>query len=171
MMYFKKTFFPIRKRACAFLLCLCMLPGFLPVFTPTAQAAASNYYLDRLVSWDIMRGDQDGNLEQNRSITRAEFVTMLNRTFGYIKTGAQPFRDVVTRDWYYDDISAAYTASYFQGTSKSTASPNATLTREEAATMLCRNLMLQPVSGENLSFTDSRLASSWSRGSHQSCCG
>lgn len=164
MMYFKKTFFPIRKRACAFLLCLCMLLGLLPVFTPTAQAAASNYYLDRLVSWDIMRGDQAGNLEPNRSITRAEFVTMLNRTFGYIKTGAQPFRDVVTRDWYYDDISAAYTASYFQGTSKSTASPNATLTREEAATMLCRNLMLQPVSGENLSFTDSRLASSWSRG-------
>ena len=164
MMYFKKTFFPIRKRACAFLLCLCMLLGFLPVFTPTAQAAASNYYLDRLVSWDIMRGDQAGNLEPNRSITRAEFVTMLNRTFGYIKTGAQPFRDVVTRDWYYDDISAAYTAGYFQGTSKSTASPNATLTREEATTMLCRNLMLQPISGENLSFTDSRLASSWSRG-------
>ena len=164
MMYFKKTFFPIRKRACAFLLCLCMLLGFLPVFTPTAQAAASNYYLDRLVSWDIMRGDQAGNLEPNRSITRAEFVTMLNRTFGYTKTGAQPFRDVVTRDWYYDDISAAYTAGYFQGTSKSTASPNATLTREEATTMLCRNLMLQPVSGENLSFTDSRLASSWSRG-------
>lgn len=164
MMYFKKTFFPIRKRACAFLLCLCMLLGFLPVFTPTAQAAASNYYLDRLVSWDIMRGDQAGNLEPNRSITRAEFVTMLNRTFGYIKTGAQPFRDVVTRDWYYDDTSAAYTAGYFQGTSKSTASPNATLTREEAATMLCRNLMLHPVSGENLSFTDSRLASSWSRG-------
>lgn len=164
MMHFKKTFFPIRKRACAFLLCLCMLLGFLPVFTPTAQAAESNYYLDRLVSWDIMRGDQYGNLEPNRSITRAEFVTMLNRTFGYTKTGAQPFRDVVTRDWYYDDISAAYTAGYFQGTSKSTASPNATLTREEAATMLCRNLMLQPVSGENLSFTDSRLASSWSRG-------
>ena len=30
--------------------------------------------------------------------------------------------------------------------------------------MLCRNLMLQPLSGEDLSFTDSRLASSWSRG-------
>ena len=65
-----------------------MLLGFLPVFTPTAQAAESNYYLDRLVSWNIMRGDQYGNLEPNRSITRAEFVTMLNRTFGYTKTGA-----------------------------------------------------------------------------------
>lgn len=164
MIHFKKTTFSIRKRVCAFVLCLCMLLGLMPVFTPTAQAAESNYYLDRLVSWDIMRGDQFGNLEPERSITRAEFVTMLNRTFGYTKTGAQPFRDVNTRDWYYDDISAAYTAGYFQGTSKSTASPNATLTREEAATMLCRNLMLQPLSGEDLSFTDSRLASSWSRG-------
>lgn len=164
MIRFKKTSFSIRKRVCAFILCLCMLLGLIPAFTPTAQAAGSNYYLDRLVSWDIMRGDQYGNLEPERSITRAEFVTMLNRTFGYTKTGAQPFRDVNTRDWYYDDISAAYTAGYFQGTSKSTASPNATLTREEAATMLCRNLMLQPLSGENLSFTDSRLASSWSRG-------
>lgn len=163
MIHFKKAIFSIRKRACAFILCLCMLLGLIPVFTPTAQAA-SNYYLDRLVSWDIMRGDQFGNLEPERSITRAEFVTMLNRTFGYTKTGAQPFRDVNIRDWYYDDISAAYTAGYFQGTSKSTASPNATLTREEAATMLCRNLMLQPLSGEDLSFTDSRLASSWSRG-------
>ena len=164
MMHFKKTSFPFGKRICAFILCLCMLAGLLPAITPSAQAAESNYYLDRLVSWDIMRGDQNGNLEPERSITRAEFVTMLNRTFGYTKTGAQPFSDVTLGDWYYDDISAAYTAGYFQGTSKSTASPNATLTREEAATMLCRNLMLQPLSGENLSFTDGRLASSWSRG-------
>ena len=136
----------------------------MPAFTPNAQAVSTDYYLDRLVAWDIMRGDQDGNLDPDRWITRAEFVTMLNRTFGYTKTGAQPFSDVRTSDWYYDDISAAYTAGYFEGTANATASPNATLTREEAATMLCRNLMLQPRSGEDLSFTDSRLASSGSRG-------
>lgn len=164
MMHFRKTAFHLRKRACAFLLCICMILSFIPVLTPTAQAATSDYYLDRLVSWGIMRGDQNGNLNPTRSITRAEFVTLLNRTFGYTKTGAQPFRDVQVANWYYDDISAAYTAGYFQGTSQSTASPNSTLTREEAATMLCRNLMLQPISGEDLSFSDSRQASSWSRG-------
>lgn len=164
MRYFKKTSSSIRKRACALLLCFCMMLSFMPAFTPSAQAVSTDYYLDRLVAWDIMRGDQDGNLDPDRWITRAEFVTMLNRTFGYTKTGAQPFSDVRTSDWYYDDISAAYTAGYFEGTANATASPNATLTREEAATMLCRNLMLQPRSGEDLSFTDSRLASSWSRG-------
>lgn len=164
MLHFSYPFRQAVKRACALLLCTCLLLNLFPLLTPSAHAAEENYYLNRLVSWDIMRGDQDGNLEPERSITRAEFVTLLNRTFGYTKTGAQPFKDVELGDWYYDDISAAYTAGYFQGTEKSAASPEATLTREEAATMLCRNLMLQPQSGENLSFSDSHQASSWSRG-------
>lgn len=152
------------KRVCALSLCTALLFGMLPLTVPSAQAAWEDAYLSRLVSWNIMRGDQNGNLEPGRAITRAEFASMLNRTFGYHKTGAQPFRDVRTGDWFYDDISIAYTAGYFKGTSNSTASPDDTLTREEAATMLCRNLMLQPQSGEDLSFTDSRKASSWSRG-------
>ena len=154
----------IAKRVCALSLCAALLLGMLPLTTPPAQAGWEDVYLNKLVSWDIMRGDQHGNLDPGRAITRAEFATMLNRTFGYHKTGTHPFRDVRPADWFYDDISMAYTAGYFQGTSNSTASPHATLTREEAATMLCRNLMLQPQSGEDLSFTDSRKASSWSRG-------
>lgn len=164
MLHIRQSFLQAAKRACALLLCTCLLLNLFPLITPSAHAAEEDYYLNRLVSWDIMRGDQDGNLEPERSITRAEFVTLLNRTFGYTKTGAQPFKDVELKDWYYDDISAAYTAGYFQGTDKSAASPEATLTREEAATMLCRNLMLQPLSGEDLSFSDSHQASSWSRG-------
>lgn len=154
------------KRACALIVCTAMLLGLLPTIQPQAQAASStqDMSLDRLVSWGIMRGDQYGNLDPARDITRAEFASMLNRTFGYQQTGAQPFRDVVTSNWYYDDISIAYTAGYFEGTSNTTASPNSTLTREQAATLLCRNLMLQPLSGEDLAFTDSREASSWSRG-------
>ena len=164
MLHIRQSFLQAAKRACALLLCTCLLLNLFPLITPSAHAAEEDYYLNRLVSWDIMRGDQDGNLEPERSITRAEFVTLLNRTFGYTKTGAQPFKDVELKDWYYDDISAAYTAGYFQGTDTNAASPEATLTREEAATMLCRNLMLQPLSGEDLSFSDSHQASSWSRG-------
>lgn len=164
MLHIRQSFLQTAKHACALLLCTCLLLNLFPLITPSAHAAEEDYYLNRLVSWDIMRGDQDGNLEPERSITRAEFVTLLNRTFGYTKTGAQPFKDVELKDWYYDDISAAYTAGYFQGTDTNAASPEATLTREEAATMLCRNLMLQPLSGEDLSFSDSHQASSWSRG-------
>ena len=45
---------------------------------------------------------------------------------------------------------------YFKGTSPTTASPNDTLTREQAAVLLARNMMLQPTVGETLGFSDSR---------------
>ena len=61
-------------------------------------------------------------------------------------------------------MSIAYNVGYIQGTSKNTFSPNRQITREEAAVMLARNLMLQAASGENTDFTDSRDISNWSRG-------
>lgn len=154
------------RRLCALLLCAAMLLSLTPVWNIEAAAASASATsaVNKLVSWGIMRGDSAGNLNPDRAITRAEFCALLNRAFGYTKAGAQPFRDVRTRDWFYDDISIAYTAGYFRGSSATAASPNSTLTREQAATLLCRNLLLQPLSGEDLSFTDSRQASSWSRG-------
>lgn len=157
------------KRVCAFLMCLVMLFGMLPLTIPSADAApnAASWetpYMNKLLSWNIMRGDQYGNLNPKRAITRAEYVSMMNRAFGYTQVAKQPFKDVHSEDWFADDIAIAAHAGYFKGTSKTTASPLATLTREEAATMLCRNLMLRPEAAEDLAFKDSHLAHSWSRG-------
>lgn len=162
-----KSHIGILKRICALVLCTAILIGIMPQVSFTKAEAANTTQteaLNKLVEWGIMRGDQAGNLSPNRAITRAEFVTMLNRTFGYTKTTSEPFKDVASSNWFYDDIRIAYKAGYFTGTSKTTASPNANLTREAAVVMLCRNIMLKEQSGEDLSFTDSRLASDWSRG-------
>lgn len=164
----KKTHNNMTKRICAMFLCIVMIFTIMPEPFKFAKAATpvttQTEALNRLVEWGIMRGDQAGNLSPERAITRAEFVTMLNRTFGYKKAGIAKFTDVVESDWYYDDIGIAATAGYFQGTDKSVASPNRYLTREAAVVMISRNIMLQPQSGEDLSFTDSHDASSWSRG-------
>lgn len=155
------------KRILAFLLCISMFLPIIPKITfenAHAVYTTQNEALDKLVQWGIMRGDQAGNLSPNRAITRAEFVTMLNRTFGYTKTGNQPFKDVAKNNWYFDDISIAYNAGYFSGTGNNQASPNSTLTREAAVVMLARNIMLKEEAGEDLAFSDSRDASSWSRG-------
>lgn len=162
-----KSHIGILKRICALVLCTAILIGIMPQISFNKAEAANTTQteaLNKLVEWGIMRGDQAGNLSPNRAITRAEFVTMLNRTFGYTKTTSEPFKDVASSNWFYDDIRIAYKAGYFTGTSKTTASPNANLTREAAVVMLCRNIMLKEQSGEDLSFTDSRLASDWSRG-------
>ena len=133
----------------------------------TTAAGAASYmqpYLDKVVEWGVMRGDIEGNLNENNNITRAEFATMINRAFGYTQTGATPFRDVSPSEWYAQDVGIAYHVGYMAGTSATTFSPNSNVTREQAAVILSRILMLQPEVGENTLFTDGRTMADWSRG-------
>ena len=75
---------------------------------------------------------------------------MMNRAYGYDELNGMPFTDVRSRDWFYDDIDIGYNIGYFKGTGATTASPNAPLTREQAAVLLSRNLMLRGTTGETL---------------------
>ena len=161
----KRRLRPLMRRAAAGLLSLAMLGGMAPAIAPQAQADDSwaQEYLDQLVEWGVMRGDIDGNLHPDRNITRAEFVTMVDRAYGYDQVGRTPFTDVQESSWYADDISIAYNVGYFQGTSNTTASPDNNLTREQAVLLLGRNMMLQSSAGETLGFSDSRDFSEWSR--------
>ena len=95
-------------------------------------------------------------------------MSIVNRAYGYHVPGETPFTDVKENDWYYDDVGIAYTAKYIKGTSPTTVSPQDTLTRETAATILGRNMMLQESAGEILGFTDARDISSWARGTVKS---
>lgn len=117
------------RRGLAGLLTLALLIGLLPGTTITAHAAAASQhwampYAQKLVDWGVMRGDVSGNLRLGDRITRAEFVTMMNRAYGYTKLGGHPFTDVRARDWFAEDIDIAYNMGYFNGTSLTTASPN-----------------------------------------------
>lgn len=155
------------RRLLALVLAVTLLCGGIPLVETQTQAQAASWmdaYLQKVVQWGVMRGDLEGNLEPDRDITRAEFVTMLNRAFGYTETGPTPFKDVKSSDWYADDIGIAYNMGYLYGTSKTTASPNLSITREEAMVMLGKNLMYRPGVGEVLGFTDSRTFSEWSKG-------
>ena len=153
------------RRGLAGILSLALILGLLPSSVVSASAASwADPYVETLVDWGVMRGDIGGNMAPDRSITRAEFVAMMNRAYGYTKLGGHPFTDVRARDWYNEDIDIGYNIGYFKGTSPTTASPNDTLTREQAAVLLARNMMLQETVGETLGFSDSRSLSDWSRG-------
>ncbi|MBD5134281.1 MAG: S-layer homology domain-containing protein [Clostridiales bacterium] len=151
------------RRGLAGILSLALILALLPGAILPAQAAHwAMPYAEKLMEWGVMRGD-NGNLALDRAITRAEFVAMMNRAYGYKRLGEMPFPDVSTRDWYYDDINIAYNMGYFKGAS-GYALPRANLTREQAAVLLTRNMMLQENVGEGLQFSDSRSLSEWSRG-------
>jgi len=146
----------------AFVMALSLLPA---AIVPASAASWMEPYLEKLVSWGVMRGDSTGDLHPDRTLTRGEFVVLVNRAFGYDDTSASvPFRDVKAADWYYDDINIGYTTGYFNGTSKNTASPKNHVTREQAAVLLGRNLVLDDDPGASLDFTDSNSLSNYSRG-------
>lgn len=154
-----------RRAAALFLAAVMCLTLTVPVAGAASTASSTMQpYLDKIVSWGVMRGDINGNLNPDRTITRAEFVTMINRAFGFSHTGTTPFRDVPASAWYAEDVGIAYTTGYINGTTATTFSPASSVTREQAAVILARILMLQPTVGENTDFTDSRQLGDWSRG-------
>ncbi len=158
------------RRLTSLALAVVMLWSLLPGLTPAAEAAEwMEPYLEKLVEWGVMQGNSSGNLNPDRVLTRAEFVTMINRAFGYTERGSTPFRDVPENAWYADDINIAYQAGYFTGTSETTASPLGRVTREQAAVLLGRNLRLQGIPGVNSNFTDVQQMGNWSRGMVQEC--
>lgn len=155
----------IWRRLTALALTGLMLMGVVPVMAPEAEAAEwMEPYLNQVVDWGVMRGDANGELNPDRNITRAQFVTMVNRAFGYTEVGPNPFTDVPDDAWFADDIRIAHQAGYFNGTTATTASPNALVTREQAAVLIGRNLRLQGKTGVTTKFADDSQLGTWSRG-------
>ena len=150
--------------------CLILLL-FLCVSAVLPQRASAEVYdeaIAKLSEWGILRGYSDGLIHPERAVTRAQFLAMLNRAYGYSDAGKHPFKDVPDTAWYADDVAIAYTAGYFVGTeggaSATEASAEELLTREQAMTMLCRNMRLDSIPGEITEFTDSDNFSDFSKG-------
>lgn len=148
------------RRALALALALIMS---IALVTP-AGAVSMQACIEKVVDWGVMRGDSSGNLNENAAITRAEFVAMINRAFQLSRTGTTPFGDVPASAWYAEDVGIAYTEGYITGVSSNSFAPQSNVTREQAAVILSRLLVLQPSVGENTDFSDSREMGNWSRG-------
>lgn len=152
------------RRIASAVLALVLVFGMIPTSALKAEAHWTDEYIQTLVDWGVMRGDVSGSMNADKAITRAEFVAMVNRAFGYTADTTHPFTDVQVQDWFNNDIGMAYNMGYFKGTGETTASPNSSLTREQAVVLIGRNLLLDEKLGEALGFSDSRTFGDWSRG-------
>ena len=87
----------------------------------------------RWQSQGLIKGDEKGNLNPDKSITRAEFITIVNKVMAYNKTGdkIKNYKDLKQNDWYYSQIMTALEQGYIKGTSADTMSPNKDITRQE----------------------------------------
>ena len=88
-----------------------------------------------LANIGAITGCGDGTFQPRKSITRAEFVTILTGIYGENTSKGMPFSDV-GRSWYYDAVATAYANGWVSGYTDGTFRPNQTITRAEAVVIL-----------------------------------
>ena len=90
----------------------------------------------------IVVGNGQGSFLPTGKVTRAEFATILVKTFGLENAGAkESFTDVKDGDWFQPYVAAAVEAGIVGGKSATTFDPNAPITRAELATMTANVLV------------------------------
>lgn len=110
-----------------------------------------------------LSGFQDGTVKPNGEVTRAEFVTLVNKSQGLAEQATIAFKDVKQGSWYYADVAKAEKAGYISGYGDQTFKPASPITRQEAAVILTRLLKLTE-SGSAAQLSDAQNAQAWSKG-------
>lgn len=89
-----------------------------------------------------LKGFDDGSVKPNQSITRAEFVTLVNRFFEVTKTQPVKFTDVPSTGWVYEEFSKAASLGYITGYGDKVR-PYDPVTRQEAAVIFSKLLLME----------------------------
>ncbi len=137
----------------------------------------ANKTIKKMAAMLIAQGVNASEFAPQRDVTRAEFVSFLARAFN-LAAGADEagqFADVDAGKWYANAVQAAFQAGIINGTSRTTFSPEDTITREQMAMMLLNAYAYQ--NGEQAAaavgsgFADQSSFSGWARDAVQAAQG
>lgn len=116
------------------------------------------------MSNNLINGYPDGTFKPNKNITRAEFMSLVNKAFGYTKTSNITYLDVPSNSWYAEVVAIAKGAGYIGGYPDGTMKPNSPITRQEASTIIMKIKGLsEDVKGIS-KFKDEDSIPNWSKG-------
>ena len=124
-----------------------------------AEAQINNW-----VSKGLIKGYDDGTFKPNSQMKRAEFISLVNRAFGFVKTAnIDDYSDVTTEDWYFQDIAKAKAQGYISS-DDNTIRPEEPITRQEVAVMLGKILKLKEQVTGAYKFIDNNTMADWGIG-------
>lgn len=153
------------------------------IYSNKAFADVSNHWakadVNDMASRLIINGINDTTFEPDKDITRAEFMAIVVRGLGLLRTGQgnASFADVKSSDWYYDAVSIAKEYGITNG-KNGNFDPNSKITREEAMTMIARamkitgidtNISTKDINTQLSAFTDNAKVSDWAKASAAVC--
>jgi hypothetical protein len=165
-----------KSRTTLKLLPLCLLIAvLLAAILPNTSLAAGKFAdieghwaeenINTWVDQGLVKGYDDGTFKPNEYISRAEFMVLINRAYGFNEKAPVAFTDVSAGSWYYNDVAIAIKAGYIAGYSDQTMKPNNPISRQEVAAILARLLDIEGRAGSIEQFKDYTLIPDWSKSS------
>ncbi len=114
-------------------------------YTADFLIKAADFYNPTVQKSDIIKGYEDGELHEDKNVTRAEAFIMLRRAFGVLpELSGHNLRTAIHEkdysdipEWAKSELSDIFSAGIAEGTSDTTFSANAPVTKEELETY-CR---------------------------------
>ncbi len=124
----------LRKVAVAMMLILALIPA--TVFAVAAPSDIGTHWakdqITSMVNGGLINGYPDGTFRPDASITRAEFMQIVNGAFKYTEKATVSFTYVPTDDWYADAVAKAVKAGFITRYSKCTKHSNIPHFRKES---------------------------------------
>lgn len=126
----------------------------------------NEFSIKQLIEKGIVKGYAGGNFKPDNHITRVEFVTLINRAFGFTREINITYKDIKESHWAYNEFKKAVAAGYITGFEDGTLRPNNNVTRQELAVVISRLLDFEnhPSSDRLHRFHDVSQIPTWSKG-------
>lgn len=121
--------------------------------------------IDRWSTSGIVQGDELGNMNPNKLLTRGEFAEMLVRLLGLKAKAANRFADLQGSEWYADSILKVAQAGIMLGDELGNCNGKRPISRQEAMVMFARAMGLAEDKDPDLSqFSDGADVADWAAG-------
>lgn len=114
--------------------------------------------------YKIIAGYDDNTFKPDESMTRAEFITVINKILGAEAESAKYIPDISRDDWYYKEIRKAVKLGIIQGDDAGYVHPEDKITREEAAVILSRAFKIKNAYTIKTNAIDAYNISKWAKG-------
>ncbi|UJF33384.1 S-layer homology domain-containing protein [Paenibacillus hexagrammi] len=145
----------IRSKISAILVCLLFISILIPTAAIGAETTASAFKditdsyaqkeIQSLADDQVISGYEDGSFQPEKAMTRAELAKILVLSLGLQEhvDQASGFTDVDSNSWYAGYVGSLVQSGITQGTSATTFSPDANITREELVVFFIRAMGLE----------------------------
>lgn len=123
----------------------------------------ANDTIEKMKNTKIITGYKDDTFRPDSNMTRAEFVTVINRMLDLQEESSKYIPDINRSNWYYSEIRKAVKVGIIQGDSNGATHPEDNITREEAIVILSRAFKLKKTSSSPKGYDDIENISEWAQ--------